>query len=87
MDNVSIAIASRSIRTNKKKPKIVAENQNKIREVTNRVGAKWGGSEVLYQIASVNNKIKSTADIYKKISLAYERRDLLRKAVEMVSMK
>ena len=87
MDNVSIAIASRSIRTNKKKPKIVAENQNKIREVTDRVGATWGGSEVLYQIASINNKIKSTADTYKKISLAYDRRDLFRKAVEMVSRK
>ena len=86
-DSTSIAVNSGAIMSNKKKPMVVAEKQNKIREITNRVGAKWGGSEVLYQIASVNNKIKSTADIYKKISLAYERRDLLRKAVEMVSMK
>ncbi len=86
-DSTSIAVNSGAIMSNKKKPMVVAEKQNKIREITNRVGAKWGGSEVLYQIASFDNKIKSSADVYKKISLAYERRDLLRKAVEMVSRK
>jgi hypothetical protein len=64
-------------------PELLSE-EKKIREITNRIGEPWNGSELLFKIMLLKNKISKTTEPEKMINHARQQLILLKQAVAQV---